>query len=125
MSEQDLGKEVLADVLPSKTEDGFAAHTRGPWEDTGVFIEADGEALAEVKFLQRPSIRLGELERVANARLIAAAPDLLAAAKSQRIMLYAWKAARSNFGLSDDHGELARAIAETEAAISQATGQEP
>lgn len=32
VSEQDLGKEVLANVLPSKTEDGFVSqHTPTPW----------------------------------------------------------------------------------------------
>jgi hypothetical protein len=37
-------------------------------------------------------------------------------------MLYAFKAARENFGLPDNHRELNEAIAETDAAISKATG---
>ena len=57
------------------------------------------------------------------ARKVAAAQDLLAAAKSTRLMLYAWKAARANFGLADDHGELNASITELEAAIAKAEGR--
>jgi hypothetical protein len=56
----------------------------------------------------------------ANARLIAAAPDLLTALKDNRLMLYAWKGARQKIGLPDDHGELNETIARMEATIAKA-----
>lgn len=34
--------------------------------------------------------------------------------RSARLMLYAWKAARRNFGLADDHRELNDTIADIE-----------
>jgi hypothetical protein len=52
--------------------------------------------------------------------LIAQNERLLAALKSCRLMLYAWKGARKNMGLPDDHGELNDTIQDLESVISQA-----
>jgi hypothetical protein len=44
--------------------------------------------------------------------------QLRKALKSARLMLYAWKAARKNMGLDDDHGELNDTIAEIDAVLA-------
>lgn len=49
----------------------MSQHTSGPWEWTGIFIESDGVQIAQVVLSEEP-------EGLANARLIAAAPELLA-----------------------------------------------
>lgn len=57
-------------------------HTPGPWEWTGLFIEHDGRAIAQL-------LPHGQKPNEANARLIAAAPELLEALKraiSSRIL---------------------------------------
>ena len=60
------------------------SHTPGPWKasefigDAGIEIVADGQCIARAYPL---------LQRDANARLIAAAPELLAALKEARTML--------------------------------------
>lgn len=43
---------------------------------------------------------------------------LAKAARGARLMLYAWKGARKNMGLADDHTELNNIIAELEAALA-------
>lgn len=68
---------------------------------------------------------MGGTDTRADARLIAAAPDLLATAKSARLMYYAWRDARLRLGLADDHEELNREIARIENAIAKAEGVEP
>lgn len=49
---------------------------------------------------------------------------LLRELKSARLMLYAFKAARNNMGLPDNHSELNETIASIEAAIMEAENQE-
>ena len=58
-------------------------HTPGPWEkiSTSIYAGTDG-ACTEIVHGVRPQGKEREEERDANARLIAAAPDLLAAAES-------------------------------------------
>lgn len=67
-----------------------AAHTPGPWEihqqpgrpeTLGHFVTADGLTIAEVTYQLPSSVngKVMESTRVANARLIAAAPELLEA----------------------------------------------
>jgi hypothetical protein len=96
-------------------------HTPGPWfrnisAKYPIYAGPKGNHTHVASILSEPEYREGDL------RLIAAAPELLATVKSQRLMLYAFKAARENFGLPDNHRELNEAIAETDAAISKATG---
>jgi hypothetical protein len=63
----------------------MSAHTPGPWTDEsgdgskwGVF-DADGRAVALAQQIVSLRVDVYQAERTANARLIAAAPDLLAA----------------------------------------------
>ena len=46
--------------------------------------------------------------------------ELVAALKSARLMLYAWKAVRHVSGVPDNHAELNGAIAEAETALAKA-----
>jgi hypothetical protein len=61
----------------------MSAHTPGPWTDEsgdgskwGVF-DADGRAVALAQQIVSLRVDVYQAERTANARLIAAAPDLL------------------------------------------------
>jgi hypothetical protein len=63
----------------------MSAHTPGPWTDEsgdgskwGVF-DADGRAVALAQQIVSLRVDVYQAERTANARLIAAAPELLAA----------------------------------------------
>ena len=99
-------------------------HTPGPWSCTddrrGIWdIFHEGDLLAQV-WRVRPGVD-GDLPAEANARLMAAAPKLLAACKKA--------VARLKFALSIrikltgfDGGKLAEEIAEIDAAIAQAEG---
>jgi hypothetical protein len=50
-------------------------HTPGPWEVDGLYVRANGEYICDIKLADDdPNV-------IANARLIAAAPELLAALK--------------------------------------------
>ena len=53
-------------------------HTPGPWRTTGLNVRA-GDALICYATNHWSNIELPEAERQANARLIASAPELLAA----------------------------------------------
>lgn len=62
-----------------------AINTRGPWtynkryaDNSGVILSADGKSVAAIA----ASVQRSADEKLANARLIAAAPDLLAALQS-------------------------------------------
>jgi hypothetical protein len=58
----------------------MSAHTPGPWKTRGVGIYGSGVQIAEAcSMKQRPGSTLQADQAAANARLIAAAPDLLAA----------------------------------------------
>ena len=56
-------------------------------------------------------------------RSVNTAPALLEALRSTRLMLYAFKGARRNMGLQDNHQELNDSIAQIETAIAAATGE--
>jgi hypothetical protein len=81
-SGEERTSEVLADATPSKTEDGFDVRTAGPWR-----YEYDDNGFYCVTAHAAPSPYIvatggeGDTDK-ANARLIAAAPDLLAALKA-------------------------------------------
>lgn len=78
----------------------------------GVVPAGECPSCGALAYLDRPEDRARD-----------AAPDLLAALKSNRLLMYAWKGARANMGLPDDHGELNQTIAAMEAAIAKAEGR--
>lgn len=89
----------------------MSTHTPGPWEETyGKKIYANGRVVAEVMTHEREH----EAEDNANARLIAAGPDLLAALSE--IINYAGGADSA----IDDPYVMDRAVA----ALNKATGDE-
>jgi hypothetical protein len=55
-----------------------STHTPGPWRTTGVNVRA-GDALICYAMNHHANAETPESEKLANARLIAAAPDLLLA----------------------------------------------
>ena len=61
----------------------MSAHTPGPWTSRGTCIYGSGAKVAEVPSrLTTPGATLFPVEATANARLIAAAPELLDALKA-------------------------------------------
>ena len=99
-------------------------HTLGPWE-VREFC-ATGIAIAQVGFMPHaevyrrgaPDLRLDDQARV-NARLIAAAPDLLAECKAVQNWLreYIWqhRSDPMDGGLAEMHNSILAAIARAEA----------
>ena len=96
--------------------------TRGNANDCGegYAICAGHQVVARVVGFGYPVGKGRSQESDDNAHLLVAAPRMLAALKRNRLMLYAWKAARKNMGLPDNHSELNEAIAAAEAAIAAA-----
>lgn len=106
----------------------MAEHTPGPWTvnpwqarvDCGV-IDPDGDLLPVCQMLWPTDYR-SEPETLANALLIAAAPDLLAAAKRS---LQGWDNAIELAIILPQHRNTATILAdELRAAIAKATGQQ-
>lgn len=96
---------------------GMSGHTRGPWRsamvsekswNVGVY-DADGEQVALVKVASA----LHSARRDADARLIAAAPDMLAALR--RAVLALAFASETSAAMHDDYQVVS-------AAIDKATG---
>ena len=95
-------------------------HTPGPWENSPSchVYAGEGELIADAG----DSLTLGVSEMEANARLIAAAPELLDALNHARELI---KAARGYFPKSiknPDTFRLENTNATIEAAIAKATG---
>ena len=91
----------------------MAKHTPGPWAVVGTNIEQieEGVEIATVS-----EYRTMTLRQSANARLIAAAPDLLAALREADTYLHSV--------LSIQHDDVTDAVRQTVlAAIARATGQ--
>ena len=92
-----------------------AKHTPGPWKQNGNTVWEDGTKdrghIAVCRL--RVGTHVPEFQNEANARLIAAAPDLLAVLEK---VLAAYEAARE-----PGHGTIL--IAEARAAIAKARGQ--
>lgn len=83
-----------------------SAHTPGPWnvsEPTGAYIQSPAGGIAALTYGARE----------ADARLIAAAPDLLAA-----LTALVWQMDR----MDDLPDEIEQMLAEARAAITKATG---
>lgn len=114
-----------------------AKHTPGPWRYTqgdgrnqhnGLQVWKDGHnavaspRICEIKNATYPVYQISQSEQEANARLIAAAPDLLAEAKCAVEALDAFLAKGPGFPLSQDGicfviRSLERAIAKAEGAL--------
>ena len=88
-----------------------AKHTPGPWECDGDLVHKDGFEIAIVEAHYEDYVELQQ----ANARLIAAAPDLLEALK---VMVYLEE---SNLRGEDDE-DVCDELLFARAAISKATG---
>lgn len=78
--ERNLVKEVPANATPSKTEDGFVAHTPGPWTlcYDGQIDGPKGYCVCRFEWSSFKEFNDSPMDK-ANARLITAAPDLLEA----------------------------------------------
>lgn len=102
----------------------MSAHTPGPWtadklQDQSafnIFMQGYGSAGASVHHCSNATNCMGSLEVEANARLIAAAPELLAALQALADAVQTFTNATPA-----DWSELAKA----NAAIAQATGGQP
>lgn len=103
----------------------MSAHTPGPWESDGAVIAWQGGRLpaTRVAYNSSPTVlspiamciaeRVGDKESICNARLIAAAPD----------MLTALQAVVASLAEQDDEGliEHAEPMVAARAAIAKAT----
>lgn len=98
-----------------------AAHTPGPWEVAEAKRYEGGEPITEELFVRAPedddpaTSSINEVAQ-ANARLIAAAPDLLAALRLAQAWFTARPAQRPDFTAVRDA---------MEAAIAKAEGRQP
>lgn len=106
----------------------MSKHTPGPWTgypaNISPNIEADGKCIAQVN----PHNGDSEERRTANARIIAAAPELLEALKS---IVFYYKTLRGKVCLRDGYPDPAaiienmdHKIAQLEAVIAKAEGRE-
>mgnify|MGYP000860192157 CR=1 FL=1 len=77
---RELGKRDVADVrqpTPCQQQQANSAHTPGPWSATGLRVsDAKGQLVAQARLIADVATSNEESH---NARLIAAAPDLVAA----------------------------------------------
>jgi hypothetical protein len=88
-------------------------HTPGPWNVTGLYVrERDGGLIASILDLWHGQ-RTPKAKKNANARLISAAPDLLAALKE-----LLWAASRTSL---ETDGDYSNAFTAARVAIAKAT----
>lgn len=97
----------------------MSKHTPGPWHQVGAWVEVEDDEIPDICSCNPESIEQGHLKwdwetAIANARLIAAAPDLLEALK----------AIVKSLADQDDEGliENAQQMIDARAAIDKATG---
>lgn len=107
------------------------AHTPGPWaydEDSSeVYSAADGYGtgwIALVKGNDDAGVSFPETMRLANARLIAAAPELLACLQSLRVVFASLEGWRDMDATLVDQFISSDGLHRVEAAIAKATGKE-
>ena len=114
----------------SKTE----TFTPGPWfADNGdangywaIFQEADRQPVCYLVGVDKSPARLREAEEVANAKLIAAAPDLLASCKAQHEAidrLFARLILLDKHFLPSESGQPWEALVRGNQAIAKAVGR--
>lgn len=84
-------------------------HTPGPWRTSGVYIDSDHGTVGHANF----SDDLTAGSPVANAHLIAAAPDLLEALEAVELARH-----------SDEPADWLRATRLSDAAIARARGEQ-
>ena len=98
-----------------------AKHTPGPWvvNPRNAIVDAMPSGVAVCKLLW-PTKERSEAETMANATLIAAAPELLAELRKARDRL---ASAMRIGGSSPEY--IAEAVASHDAAIAKATGAQP
>ncbi len=107
-------------------------HTKGPWKTNenaagNIWIQANGGFIAEITPAYGAVPESLQIERHANARLIAAAPSLLAALET---LAQECQFSRKYIVLSEVEGmaaydATAKAINEARVAIAQAKGEQP
>lgn len=68
-------------TIRTKPDTG-TAHTEGPWQTNGGIVRTVDENSITVRKIATVHGEFGEAEKIANARLIAAAPELLEALKA-------------------------------------------
>ena len=91
----------------------MTTHTPGPWNVTGLYVrERDGGLIASILDLWHGQ-RTPKAKKNANARLIAAAPELLAALEE-----LLWSASRTSL---ETDGDYSNAFTAARAAIDKAT----
>jgi hypothetical protein len=91
----------------------MTTHTPGPWNVTGLYVrERDGGLIASILDLWHGQ-RTPKAKKNANARLISAAPDLLAALKE-----LLWAASRTSL---ETDGDYSNAFTAARVAIAKAT----
>lgn len=96
-------------------------HTPGPWKADEYFhVSANGRDVADIRIFACNGYALDTIERTANARLIAAAPDMLAALKDELESLTRWQSAREilPLGMRDGMAQRRQTI---QALIAKAT----
>lgn len=118
--------ETSGAITTGDPKPSIAAHTPGPWQQIDDAAHYGKSYAATVWGPAGPGYGLvadcrrcgdgGELERIANARLIAAAPELLAALKSVLPIL---EAVKFTVGLK---GNQLKRMSAARAAIAKATG---
>lgn len=101
-----------------------AKHTPGPWHGT-TYIDPSSIAISSEDREERSAVPVCEVsvgfnepfngEQIANARLIAAAPDMLEAAKNARTVILNFVEAHGDSGAS-------LIIRQLDSAIAKATG---
>lgn len=127
MTAQASGKNIAGDRTPA-----VGAHTPGPWSQSrreqpdGMFItqvyDADGGTIADLAW---HAVKIGDgvaTDHDANARLIAAAPDMLTALKMLDEVLD-FSDQDGGFQMIEDVSVLVPAMKEALAAIAKAEGR--
>ena len=94
----------------------MSKHTQGPWYAVGMWVEIEDDDKPDICTCNPSAIEQGHLYRsaeeiYANARLIAAAPDLLASL--EEVLAYC-----------REHGHDWACMTEAQAAINKATGEQ-
>jgi len=119
--------EHIADLANHGADSGFPGHTPGPWHANGTQII--GPSGKRDQYVADVARDVGAEAALANARLIAAAPELLAACVRLERELNAWHTWRgetvANYRGSDGAAECGEIIGQARAAIARAEGRQP